>query len=485
MSQGPPMRVSPNYVYDMPMALDEHLHRVKGLDPRAAEARNNRNVEDYKEWTLGPMPVSDFMRAFLGVGAPPRTMMPSSKSAFKSVPSKGTSAADVYGPLITALNKKVKGKSRCPGFVFDNASASSPHPTSLGHMLPHICVYREENLETVKNGEPGSRTELGYAELFIEVIAGDSAYDFFTDPPSGATDGKPHSHDLASKFWDDQSALFANRSLGQQISYAIEIFARQPRLCLFSSFDIRAQPDLLCEFAWRYSQAREYKRGHDRTVQPASPEEESLFSRCIRAHVRSQLQVDGAELDRAVTEHYEPNHVAAIHVLEQDAIAKADTIHWFLVSRPVISPLTLAGKGTKGFWAVDTSTHRVVFLKDTWRSHDEEGSVLASMIDKGVRNIPAVICHGDVPEEFPIQGKTKVEPWEIQVTFTDEFSLRPWTCKVRGKVYQFTKSVHYRVVLRDVGYTLRHFSGTEELLTATLDVLRGLHFRQDIQQPNY
>ncbi len=71
------------------------------------------------------------------------------------------------------------------------------------------------------------------------------------------------------------------------------------------------------------------------------------------------------------------------------------------------------------------------------------------------------------------------------MTFTDEFSLRPWTCKVRGKVYQFTKSVHYRVVLRDVGYTLRHFSGTEELLTATLDVLRGLHFRQDIQQPNY
>ncbi|RDX42642.1 hypothetical protein OH76DRAFT_1488523 [Lentinus brumalis] len=480
----------------MPSALDEHLQHVKGLDPRAAEERNIRNVEESREWTVGPMPVPDFMRTFLGVGAPPRTLMPSSKNAFKSVPSKAASAAEIYSPLIAALNKKVKGKSRCPGFVFNNASANSPHPHSLGHMLPHICVYREENLETVKNGEPGSRTELGYAELFIEVIAGDPAYDFFTDPKSTATDGKPHSHDLASKFWDDQSALFANRSLGQHISYAIEILARQPRLCLYSvaiagsrarlfrwdragcivteSFDLRAQPDLLCEFVWRYSQAREDQRGHDTTVQPASHEEESLFLKCIRAHIRSQLQVEGAELDRAVTEHYEPNHVAVIHVLEQNAIAKADTIHRFLVSRPVISPMVLTGKGTKGFWAVDVSTHRVAFLKDTWRSRGEEGFILASMIEKGVRNVPSVLCHGDVPDEFPVQGERKVERSEIQVTVTEEFSDSSWTCKVKGKAYQFSKSVHYRVVLRDVGYSLRHSRGTEELLTATLDVLRAM-----------
>ena len=40
----------------------------------------------------------------------------------------------------------------------------------------------------------------------------------------------------------------------------------------------------------------------------------------------------------------------------------------FIVSRPMVTPLYLTGRATRGFWAVDESNDQLVFLKDTWRS---------------------------------------------------------------------------------------------------------------------
>lgn len=202
-----------------------------------------------------------------------------------------------------------------------------------------------------------------------------------------------------------------------------EIFARQFRVCFFSvsiagsrarlfrwdrggvvvteSFDFRAQPRLLCEFFWRFAQSDNSGRGHDTTVRAASLEEEAVFQYYIRDYIRSQLSLEGEALDHALSEHYEPNHVNVLHVLPQGCDDDPGLVRWYLVSRPVISPLLLVGKGTRGFWAVDASTLRVVFLKDTWRTHEEEGGVLASLNDCGVRNVPIMDTHGDVPPFIP------------------------------------------------------------------------------------
>ena len=155
------------------------------------------------------------------------------------------------------------------------------------------------------------------------------------------------------------------------------------------SFDIRDDPETLCEFLWRFSQTSDAGRGHDTTVKLALPEEEGVFSNAIADHVRSQI-TEGEDVDKAVKQHYQPGKLYVVH---------GENNQRYLFSRPIVSPQALAGRGTRGYWAVDAATRKVVFLKDTWRRgsvEEVEGSVLRRLLDAGVRYIPTLVWHGDV-----------------------------------------------------------------------------------------
>ena len=245
-------------------------------------------------------------------------------------------------------------------------------------MKPHICCYTVGNASFASNADSDSRLELGYAELFIEVQA-DPSHDFFIDPPPDITANGRECHDFIAHSSDSHITRRRSRAFGQHIPYATEVLARQYRLFVFSismcgsrarflrwdragcvvstSFDIREEPELLCEFLWRFSQAPELGRGHDLTTEMASPEEEELFRTSITKYVRFQLDLDeGDALDRAVSEHYQSGHAAVFHVLEHGCAIDAEHIRKFIVSRPVVSPLYLTGRATRGFWAVDALT---------------------------------------------------------------------------------------------------------------------------------
>ena len=84
-----------------------------------------------------------------------------------------------------------------------------------------------------------------------------------------------------------------------------------------------------------------------------------MFLECVRAHVKAQLALEGQELEEAVSAHYVPGQVSSMYVLQQGSVANSKSGRRYLVSRPVISPLSLMGKGTRGYWAVDASTRRV------------------------------------------------------------------------------------------------------------------------------
>ncbi|TFK89719.1 hypothetical protein K466DRAFT_597544 [Polyporus arcularius HHB13444] len=439
------------------------------------------------------MPVEEFFRQFLALPQSQQSkeeFAPSSRGAFNRVPSDAATAAEIYQPMVAALNYRTKHKSRCPGLVFQ-VTAPSPYPRKLADMEPHICCYTVANREA-----PGlrSRHHLGYAELFIEVKSSPS-HDYFVDPPADATQQVRASHEFLAQTQDDAFARRRDRALGQHVSYVTEIFARQYRVFVFSismsgsrarlfrwdragcivteSFDVRAQPDLMCDFLWRFSKVSASARGHDPTVGVASKKEEALFHASIRTYVETQLQLsDGAELAEAVTEHYVPGHVSAIHVLAQGS---AQEVHRILVSRPVVSPLNLTGRCTRGFWGIDASSGRVVFLKDTWRSYSgrQEGVVIRELDVQGVRNVPLVLVHGDVPDSIPAEERTLLEH-EFQLTVTDEYRLDPWTCKLDGQPMDAAKYGHYRLVLGTVGYGLKRLKGTEELLHACLDVFHAM-----------
>ncbi|OSC97329.1 hypothetical protein PYCCODRAFT_1471940 [Trametes coccinea BRFM310] len=453
------------------------------------------------------MPVEMFLDEFLSpVASEDRSDMLSSTQAFDAVPQQSKEPSMVYEPLVAALNERTAERSRCPGLVFEQTFDHSMRPFRTGYAKPHICCFTPENLARVRDTHPGLRVEFGYAELFIQITS-DPTLDYFRDPDpdANADAAAPAAHDFIRQY--DYVDEFEDRALwgeiqykyhtidlahGQHISFAIEALARQHRVFIFTisvagsfarlfrwdrsgcvvtrSFDIRQHPHLLVEFLWRFAKLSDAGRGHDQTARVASPAEESLFRDTIRQNVALQLDVVDDKLDKAVTAHYVPGSVAALPV---DTLQSGTrNREYFLVSRPIVSPLSLDGRGTRGFWAVNALTGRIAFLKDTWRTpwsrRHVEGDVLRRLNEVGVRNVPLLALHGDVTNS--IAEPSEMTNPEYQETRTDAFVGEPWICRLGKQDVRTGQRRHYRLVTHTVGYSLNTMQGTEEMLYAGYDV---------------
>ncbi|KAI0350366.1 hypothetical protein OH77DRAFT_1431105 [Trametes cingulata] len=482
--------------YNIPMALDIDLSRTEGLRPSLAYHRNRGRAAGAREYVLGPMPIDAFVDSFLPAGHDRRGLL-SPKNAFKAVPQSASDAARVYKPLATALNKKTKHKARCPGFVFERTIERSIRPLRLGFTKPHICCFSAENAVRVRKADASSRVDFGFAEFFIEVNSNPSM-DLFTDPPPDAEQGASSSHVFLRDFALDTHPLIdqLERRLGLHIAFAAEIFARQHRRFLFSmsvsgssarlfrwdragcvvseAFDIRERPEPLIEFLWRFAQTSQAGRGHDPTVSAVTAQEEILFRDTIRGHVRTQLEIEGDVLDKAVTAHYQPGQVTAIHVHSPSPTRSGWTVDRFITSRPVVSPLSLESRGTRGYWAVCARTRRMVFLKDTWRtrsSEELEGDIVQQLNELGVRNVPGLVVHGDVPDDVEAMPESVRG---FQSTDTHRFMGEPWVSRIDDKDIYVSKLRHYRIVTDTAGYDLKNIRGTQELLHATYDAFQAM-----------
>jgi hypothetical protein len=226
------------------------------------------------------------------------------------------------------------------------------------------------------------------------------------------------------------------------------------------SFNYRTKPETLCDFLWRLGNMTHEQRGADISVTKASEDEETIFSQAIRVHIKAQLGSDYEQIEDELKRHYEPGTVTKIPVRKRmrvepvsadaeaehavavvELIRTADTecqvrkqtgfeaknniestggeeparradikeivkfdkdaeVTEFLVSRPVMSPLSLASRGTRAYWAVHVKNKTVHFLKDAWRTAVEEleveGRILEKIAAEQVRNTPTVLCWSDV-----------------------------------------------------------------------------------------
>ncbi|OSC97326.1 hypothetical protein PYCCODRAFT_1145209 [Trametes coccinea BRFM310] len=482
-------------VYNVPMALDLDSSRTAGLDPLLALARNQGHIYDIQRCTVAPMPHPDFIETFFPQ-TKNRSACLSYRNAFSGVPSRADSVVKIYNPLISALNKRTKFKSRCPGFVFMPTSEHSIRPQRLGYAKPHICCVKAENAFHIQNAHPGSRVEFGYAELFIHVMA-DPTDDFFVDPAPPERLAEYHEFvrsfddEVNEENFEDIQARYKAlaRAHGLHVAFAVEVFARQQRLFLFTisvagsmarfyrwdrsgcvvsrAFDIRQNPYRLTEFLWRFSSVSDAGRGHDRTVRMASAAEEALFRGVVRNYLAAQLEGTEHNLDKALSAHYCPGHVTALSVTPHASETTGETT--FIVSRPVISPLALDGRSTRGYWAVNSASGQIGFLKDTWRTCSQkeiEGDVLRGLNDLGVRNVPILAFHGDVADSRRVDSS---DPG-FQETQTNRFYNMSWAGRMRGKIIHVSRRRHYRLVTHTVGQSLKTLRGTEELLHSTYDV---------------
>lgn len=162
-------------------------------------------------------------------------------------------------------------------------------------------------------------------------------WDVFRDPDPGV-DASHH-----KLFSNDERTEINSRnfeSVGQMASCVAELCARQQRTHCFSisiygptarlmrwdrsgaivsrTFNYHENPEWLCQFLWRYSQATEIERGFDMTIRKASPEEEAAFVQVITEHVKEQARpCDGSQLSNLVGDHYENGKVYKVGLYPQ------------------------------------------------------------------------------------------------------------------------------------------------------------------------
>ncbi|KAI0663990.1 hypothetical protein C8Q70DRAFT_213186 [Cubamyces menziesii] len=468
-----------------------------GFDPKDADSRYKRLAADTPNVTMGPMPVAAFMNQFLPALGSLVECMPSCEHAFDGIKAQNEHESDIYPILLKGLNSIES--PRCPGYAFrDTSTRADELEGKLGSIKPDIICYAERYLEEVKphknkgTNEWAAMTRIAYAETFIEVKTNQTD-DHYVDPPAN-TDRNDHYFvwgKSARRLGKDADRL--KQYLGQNVAYATDMCARQHRRFCFSvsvsgcwarlirwdrsgaivseAFDYVANPELLCEFFWRFAHLSDEQRGYDTTVQPATSAEETLFRDAIVEHIWTQIDCsDPAVLREVLDTHYMPGYVTLV------SIPSTNFTPHLLVSRPIVTPLFFAGRCTRAYWAVNpdpTAEKKVVLLKDTWRldgrGAEKEGKVLRDLQAVGVPNIPRVLYDGDV-----MKGNSSGQP---AVDRTECFScLRKyqWPCRRPLLRVKLVKRVHYRLVLDVAGFQLLSLYGTHELLHSTYDAFRAL-----------
>ncbi|KAI0323477.1 hypothetical protein GY45DRAFT_1376296 [Cubamyces sp. BRFM 1775] len=444
--------------YNVPLALIENNFAVYGRLPKNADSRYERYGREGVGFALGPVAPRTFLEMFCPCPADLVEKMPTSTDAFIG---------------ITALNGGDANTRRCPGYTFPDTSTHADTEGSCT-VKPDVLCYANEHVSRVRIKGNTSRTHMGFATFFIEVKRHPSQ-DFFQDPYEhwGSSRALP-CHFFKSDATDSELL----EDFGQQVVYATELarIMRWDRAGLIATrqFDIHDNPEILCEFVWRYAHMSEAQRGMDMTVIAANEAEETLFRMAIESHVVLQLGLSGKPLQAAVCQHYQPNAVCAISVF--DVVTREE--QRYLVSRPLTSPLSMTGRATRSYWAVDARTGRVACLKDTWRlstrGAEQEGVVITSLAAGGVRNIPAVVHHGDVLAVPDTKQSTSFDHAAKRTTITHQFVNEEWVCEEGIDLSTIVKYTQYRLVVSIAGYPLHNISGTAELLPAGCRVLQAI-----------
>ncbi|KAA1467181.1 hypothetical protein DENSPDRAFT_812650 [Dentipellis sp. KUC8613] len=380
---------------------------------------------------LGPMPVQEFLDAFLPKAPTPR---PTGIEPFKCTSDKAYESEFVEAAMKANF---------CPDLEFVNTTQKEDK-TFVYATKPDISVIPRHRDGGASPSE--SDTNWTNVELFIERKT--IAEDPFKNP--GPTKDRKCVQFL-------KTGKLPTRSRGQMIAYAGAHFTMQFRAFCFSvciigkdmarllrwdrggaivteRFSLVDNWDWLLEFFWRFNYLDASGRGRDTSVVQATPDEVAMAKEIFPGE--SALHKVAVTDDRDHENRY------------------------FLVAMPTEYNISVCGRATRGFKAFDMEKKSMVWLKDSWRIDVEaipkEYEIYKKLHAKEVPNIPDWHCGGDV---------------EGQKTRTHEFQDSAWRC---GK-YKIMPHQHYRLVLEViVGRPLHEYRSTQELCRVVRDALIAL-----------
>lgn len=156
-------------------------------------------------------------------------------------------------------------------------------------------------------------------------------------------------------------------------------------------------------------------------------------------------------------------------------VSSGAATHSYLVGKPAFCAASVAGRGTRGYIALDCHTGRFVWLKDVWRMSymgvDREGDVLHRLNLAGIEGTPTLVCHGDVLEQVTVTSDwsgtltTSTSPGHSTLPHQHDLNIN-----VCGPLRQHT---HYRIAVEEVCLSFDNLVNGKQLVSLVLDAVRG------------
>ncbi|TFK41629.1 hypothetical protein BDQ12DRAFT_710673 [Crucibulum laeve] len=384
---------------------------------------------------VGPMPVDQFFLAFLPVSESVKTNCPiKCNTYFADVPKDGIET-DMYESFINLVNNG----DFFPQFNLVNTS-TYPDRNSYQRNEVHCNVSAYEKNVVTKD----RATQYEHTELQLEFKTDKRCPDPFDDPkPTDhpLTRGELHKH----KFEPD--AAYKAQCRSQMASYATEWFDRAGAI-VSQAFRYRERSRVLIEFFWRFAHLSPSQRGYDTTVHKANEEECKLAETYL---INWKVAQERPVVVITVFSTDERNKVAGEGDLgkrndkdkrdEKDTQpCKREVIAW----GPMDDGDSPIGRATRAYPVFDKMLKKV------------ETDILRDLNRAEVPNVPKLLGGADIPG---------------QITHSDTFIDSAWRA---GKA-TLTPRIHSRFLEDFIGYHLKMFKSSRELIQAVYDAFVGHH----------
>ncbi|KAI0648508.1 hypothetical protein C8Q79DRAFT_905631, partial [Trametes meyenii] len=302
----------------------------------------------------------------------------------------------------------------------------------------------------------------------------------------------------------DANSQARKEARGQIITYAEQVFRMQQRTALFMllvvgrnfrvirwdrsgaivtrALDYVEHSGVLCGLLWRMSLQSDEALGVDPSATRLRAEDADYAEMDEAAKA---LDSDLATEERVLTEAEVRAGVQVFKYVREwfrlslhpawpryrVEVPDGDKMRLLLIGRPLFYAHGMAGRGTRGYVALDCSSKRFVWLKDAWRVHydlvDQEGTILALLNDKHVRNVPTLLCHGDIRNQT-----TDTPRYDSEETLNshEESPLR--------------HHMHYRIVEQEVAMPLLEFQTGKQLVSVVLNAVVAAIMHRDVSGGN-
>ncbi|OBZ73640.1 hypothetical protein A0H81_06297 [Grifola frondosa] len=373
---------------------------------------------------------------------------PSYKDMFRKIPEDEDKVSEVDLQLLFC--EAVEDRNICPGYVL------------------HPCATEYDSRPTYWN----------HQRMWLE----------FRKKGGNQTD--PFSHEEGKRVREvvlEQLRAYAEMAMDYQQRthlYSVLVLHKFARLVRWDrsgtvvtdKFDYKAHPEILGEFFLRFAHLTDEAQGHDPTAQLVSPRTE--LYRLMDAIAAKEL---GAPFDY-IREEFRRSLDEGRLRYKLSVEDKECGMRYFLVGKPQ----HIAGHGTRSYVAIDVEKEEFVHLKDHWRpafdvtdESDEglqvedsnplgtggpllEGDILAYLNKMSARNVPTVLCHGDVAGQFT----TTQEVWKM-------IPRMPWNFRtdMNSEVHPPSTLVHYRLVEKEICRPLSEFKTSRNLVKLVYDCL--------------